>query len=69
MKPNPPLPIDTSVRKCDYEIEAQGKRCRGRLIKTYKETLRLDIEYLELTKDLAKNRAQWYSMIPTNNPI
>ncbi|CAN6554370.1 hypothetical protein ACFX13_003780 [Malus domestica] len=36
--------------------------------KTYKETIRKDMEYLELTEDLAQNRAQCNSRIHTPDP-
>ena len=62
-------PTDAPFRRCDYETEAQGKRGRGRPRKTLKETTRKDMDYLELTKDLAQNRVQWYSMIHIANPI
>ncbi|CAN6569823.1 unnamed protein product [Malus baccata var. baccata] len=47
------------------ETEAQGKRGRGRPRKIGKETIRKDKEYLELTEDLAQNRAQWRSKTHT----
>ncbi|RXH99407.1 hypothetical protein DVH24_011732 [Malus domestica] len=49
---------NTSVRKCDCETEAQGKRGRRRPRKTWKETLRKYIEYLDLMEDLVQNQAQ-----------
>ena len=41
---------------------------RGRLRKTWKETLRKDMEYLELTEDLAQNRKQWRPRIHRVGP-
>lgn len=42
-------PTDASVRRCDCETEAQGKKGRGRLRETLKETIKKDTEYLKLT--------------------
>ncbi|RXH93210.1 hypothetical protein DVH24_013786 [Malus domestica] len=42
-----------------------GPRGRGRPRKTWKETLRKDLEYLDLTEHLAQNRALWRSRIHT----
>jgi len=36
---------------------------RGRPRKTLEETLRKDLEYLDLTEDMTQNRAQWRSRI------
>ncbi|RXH99302.1 hypothetical protein DVH24_011627 [Malus domestica] len=39
----------------DYETEVQGRRGRGRPKKTLEETLRKDLEYLDLTEDMTQN--------------
>lgn len=49
---------DIAVKRCNYETEAQRKRDRRKPMKTWKETLKKCIEYLELMKDLAQNYAQ-----------
>ncbi|RXH88466.1 hypothetical protein DVH24_000065 [Malus domestica] len=41
---------------------------RGRPRKTLEETLRKDLEYLDLTEDLTQNRAQWRSRIHIADP-
>ncbi|KAM2205475.1 hypothetical protein ACFX1S_024966 [Malus domestica] len=51
-------PTDAPVRICDYGTEVQGQRARGRPRKTLEETLRKDLEYLDLTEDMTQNRAQ-----------
>ncbi|CAN6541304.1 unnamed protein product [Malus baccata var. baccata] len=51
-------PTDAPVRRCDYGTEVQGQRGRGRPRKTLEETLRKDLEYLDLTEDMTQNRAQ-----------
>lgn len=51
-------PTDVTVRRCDYETEAQRKRDRGRPMKTWKEILKKYMEYLELTKYLVQNPEQ-----------
>ena len=51
-------PIDALVRRCDHETEVQGRRGRGRPRKTLEETLRKNLEYLDLTKDMTQDRAQ-----------
>ncbi|CAN6677616.1 unnamed protein product [Malus baccata var. baccata] len=56
-------PTDAPVRRCDYGTEVQGRRGRGRPRKTLEETLRKDLEYLDLTEDMTQNRAQWRSRI------
>ena len=42
-------PTDAPVRRCDHEIEVQGRKGRERPRKTLEETLRKDLEYLDLT--------------------
>ena len=44
-------PTDAAVRRCDYGIEVQGRRGRGRPRKTLEETLKKDLEYLDLTEE------------------
>ncbi|CAN6691314.1 unnamed protein product [Malus baccata var. baccata] len=61
-------PTDAPVRRCDYGTEVQGRRGRGRLRKTLEETLRKDLEYLDLTEDMTQNRAQWRSRIHIADP-
>ncbi|XP_050137092.1 uncharacterized protein LOC126612666 [Malus sylvestris] len=61
-------PIDASVRRCDYGTEVRGRRGRGRPRKTLEETLRKDLEYLDLTEDMTQNRAQWRSRIHIADP-
>ncbi|KAM1659569.1 hypothetical protein ACFX2K_002661 [Malus domestica] len=56
-------PTDAPVRRSDYGTEVQGLRGRGRPRKTLEETLRKDLEYLDLTEDMTQNRAQWRSRI------
>ena len=51
-------PTDAPVRRCDYGTEVQGRRGRGRPRKTLEETLRNDLEYLDLTEDMTQDRAQ-----------
>ncbi|KAB2625930.1 hypothetical protein D8674_017590 [Pyrus ussuriensis x Pyrus communis] len=45
-------PTNALVRRCDYRTE----------------TLRKDLEYLELTEDMTQNRAQWHSRIHITDP-
>ncbi|KAM1018747.1 hypothetical protein ACFX2C_040336 [Malus domestica] len=61
-------PTDAPIRRCDYGIEVQGRRGRGRPRKTLEETLRKDLEYLDLTKDMTQDRAQWRSKIHIADP-
>ncbi|KAM2379524.1 hypothetical protein ACFX1X_040788 [Malus domestica] len=61
-------PTDAPIRRCDYGIEVQDRMGRGRPRKTLEETLRKDLEYLDLTKDMTQNRAQWRSRIHIANP-
>ncbi|RXH99712.1 hypothetical protein DVH24_021514 [Malus domestica] len=58
----------TSEVKCDYRTEVQGRRGRGRPRKILEETLRKDLEYLDLTEDVTQNRAQWRYMIHIADP-
>ncbi|KAM2039237.1 hypothetical protein ACFX1T_012701 [Malus domestica] len=62
------MPTDAPVRRWDYGIEVQGRRGRGRPRKTWEETLRKDLEYLDLTEDMTQNRAQWSSRIHIADP-
>ncbi|CAN6547450.1 unnamed protein product [Malus baccata var. baccata] len=48
--------------------QVQGQRGRGRPRKTLEETLRKDLEYLDLTEDMTQNRAQWRSRIHIADP-
>ncbi|KAM2387188.1 hypothetical protein ACFX1X_039558 [Malus domestica] len=61
-------PTDAPIRRCDYGTEVQGRRGRGRPRKTFEETLRKDLEYLDLTKDMTQDRAQWRSKIHIADP-
>ncbi|KAM2694147.1 hypothetical protein EV2_008244 [Malus domestica] len=61
-------PTDAPIRRCDYGTEVQGRRGRGRPKKTLEETLRKDLEYLDLTKDMTQDRAQWRSKIHIVDP-
>ncbi|KAM1248608.1 hypothetical protein ACFX2J_044403 [Malus domestica] len=61
-------PTDVPIRRCDYGTEVQGRRGRGRPRKTLEETLRKDLEYLDLTKDMTQDRAQWRSKIHIADP-
>ncbi|KAM2298110.1 hypothetical protein ACFXTI_000109 [Malus domestica] len=61
-------PIDAPVRRYDYEIEVQGRRGKGRPRKTLEETLRKDLELLDLMEDMIQNRAQWRSRIHVADP-
>ncbi|KAM1032662.1 hypothetical protein FF1_036269 [Malus domestica] len=61
-------PTNASVRRCDYGIEVQGRRGRGRPKKTLEKTLRKDLKYLDLTEDMTQNRAQWRSRIHIADP-
>ncbi|KAM1096920.1 hypothetical protein ACFX19_014649 [Malus domestica] len=61
-------PTDAPVRRCDYGTEVQGRRGRGRPRKTLEETLRKDLEYLDLMEDMIQNRAQWRSRIHIADP-
>ncbi|KAM1053011.1 hypothetical protein PS2_000542 [Malus domestica] len=54
---------ESPVRRCDYGTEVQDRSGRGRTRKTLEETLRKDLEYLDLTEDMTQNRAQWCSKI------
>ncbi|RXI09379.1 hypothetical protein DVH24_033996, partial [Malus domestica] len=52
----------------DIVTMAKGRRGRGRPRKTLEETLRKDLEYLDLTEDMTQNRAQWRSRIHIADP-
>ncbi|RXH76786.1 hypothetical protein DVH24_019674, partial [Malus domestica] len=60
--------LNISKRRCDYGTEVQGRRVRGRPRKTLEETIRKDLEYLDLTEDMTQNRAQWRSRIHIADP-
>ncbi|RXI06763.1 hypothetical protein DVH24_025899 [Malus domestica] len=47
-------PRNAQVSRCNYEIEAQGKMNIKKPGKTWKETLRKYMEYLELMKNLTQ---------------
>ncbi|KAM1225087.1 hypothetical protein ACFX2G_044844 [Malus domestica] len=61
-------PTDAPIRRCDYGTEVQGRRGRGRPRKTLEETLRKDLEYLDLTEDMTHDRTQWRSKIHIVDP-
>ncbi|CAN6685644.1 unnamed protein product [Malus baccata var. baccata] len=56
------------IRNEDIRGKVQGQRGRGRPRKTLEETLRKDLEYLDLTEDMTQNRAQWRSRIHIADP-
>ncbi|KAM1171983.1 hypothetical protein ACFX2I_022143 [Malus domestica] len=62
-------PTDAPVRRCDYGTEVQRRRGKGRPRKTLEETLRKDLEYLDLTEDMTQNRAQWRYRIHRPIPL
>ena len=51
-------PTGAPVKRYNYEIETQGQRGRGRPRKTWKETQRKGLDYLDLTKEMVQNREQ-----------
>ncbi|CAN6574391.1 unnamed protein product [Malus baccata var. baccata] len=51
-----------------WKSASGGRRSRGRPRKTLEETLRKDLEYLDLTEDMTQNRAQWRSRIHIADP-
>ncbi|RXH87902.1 hypothetical protein DVH24_037547 [Malus domestica] len=51
-------PVDAPVRRCNYEIEVQGQKARRRPRKALEEALGKDLNYLDLTEDVAQKRAQ-----------
>ncbi|CAN6580293.1 unnamed protein product [Malus baccata var. baccata] len=51
-----------------WKSASGGRRGRGRPRKTLEETLRKDLEYLDLTEDMTQNRAQWRSRIHIADP-
>ncbi|RXH70921.1 hypothetical protein DVH24_015543, partial [Malus domestica] len=59
---------------CSFNVQPlkpfvlQGRRGRGRPRKTLEETLRKDLEYLDLTEDMTQNQAQWRSRIHIADP-
>ncbi|KAM2624013.1 hypothetical protein TB1_031028 [Malus domestica] len=61
-------PTDAPIRRCDYGTEVQGRKGRGRPRKTLEETLRKDLEYLDLTEDMTQDRTQWRSKIHIADP-
>ncbi|KAM1889548.1 hypothetical protein ACFX13_047518 [Malus domestica] len=61
-------PTDAPIRRGDYGTEVQGLRGRGIPRKTLEETLRKDLEYLDLTEDMTQDRTQWRSKIHIADP-
>ncbi|TQD78141.1 hypothetical protein C1H46_036310 [Malus baccata] len=61
-------PTDAPVRRCYYGTGVQGRRSRGRPRKTLEETLRKDLEYLNLTENMTQDRTQWRSKIHIADP-
>nr|CBL94163.1 putative RNA-directed DNA polymerase (Reverse transcriptase) [Malus domestica] len=61
-------PTDAPIRRCDYGTKVQGRKGRGRPRKTLEETLRKDLEYLDLMEDMTQDRAQWRSKIHVADP-
>ncbi|RXI03024.1 hypothetical protein DVH24_003102 [Malus domestica] len=47
---------------------AESNAILGRPRKTLEETLRKDLEYLDLTEDMTQNQAQWRSRIHIADP-
>ncbi|KAM2693357.1 hypothetical protein EV2_007535 [Malus domestica] len=61
-------PTNAPIRRYDYGTEVQGRKGRGRPRKTLDETLRKDLEYLDLTEDMTQDQAQWRSKIHIADP-
>ncbi|KAM1280162.1 hypothetical protein ACFX15_020552 [Malus domestica] len=61
-------PTDAPIIRCDYGTEVQGRRGRGKPRKTLEETLRKDLEHLDLTEDMTQDRTQWRSKIHIADP-
>ncbi|RXH78010.1 hypothetical protein DVH24_039981 [Malus domestica] len=47
--------LEEDLGKCNYGTEVQGQKGRGRPRKTLEETLRKDLENLDLTEDMTQN--------------
>ncbi len=57
-------PMDAPVRRVEtIELRTQIKRSRGRPIKTWKETIKNDLKYLNLNEEVCIDRARWRFMI------
>ncbi|PKA52309.1 integrator complex subunit 11 [Apostasia shenzhenica] len=61
-------PIEAPVRKIELLDFAHVQRGKGRPKKTWQETIRSDLSYLNLDKNLVTDRAQWKQRIHVANP-
>ena len=62
-------PMDAPVRRIEtIESTTQIKRVRDRPKKTWKETIKNDLNYLQLNKDMCNDRARWRKMIHITDP-
>ncbi|PKA52388.1 ataxia telangiectasia mutated family protein [Apostasia shenzhenica] len=56
-------PIEAPVRKIELLDFAHVQRERGRQKKTWQETIKSDLSYLDLDKNMVTDRAQWKQRI------
>ena len=62
-------PMDVPVRRIEtMELTTQINRDRGRPKKTWKETIKNDLKYLQLNKEMCNDRTRWRQMIHTADP-
>ena len=62
-------PMDAPVRRIEtMELTTQIKRGRGRPKKTWKETIKNDLKYLQLNKEMCNDRTRWRQMIHIADP-
>jgi hypothetical protein len=61
-------PLDAPVRRCE-KLEAEpAKRGRGRPNKCWKETIKYDLNYFNLSPKMAENRSVWRQRIHIADP-
>ena len=61
-------PLDAPVRRVENRELSQVKRGRGRPKKTWKETIKNDMNYLNLNKNMCYDRARWKTLIHIADP-
>ncbi len=61
-------PLEAPVRRCEAWDVEPIKRGRGRPKKCWKETIKRDLKYLDLTPQMTQHRSEWRQKIHVADP-
>ena len=61
-------PTEAPVKRCESMEIVRSMRGRGRPKRSWKETIKHDLAYMDLTEDMALNRFDWRRQIHIGDP-